>query len=162
MGLSELLNSISAQQERKLLGITEEQQATSLKDLFDKNNNKIKIREAIAKTLAAEAASEGELGMIAVANTIKNRASRKNKSLIDVVSEPNQYYGYTAKNRDKIYEQVKPIADKIADDLISGKLEDVTDGAEYFLLPHEKIRSWHGSKTKKIGSHTFYKEKGVK
>lgn len=114
----------------------------------------------VAKTLAAEAAGEGKIGMHAVANTIKNRSANRKKQPIDIISQKNQYYGYTAKNRDKLYEQVKDIADDLAKKLLSGELEDITGGAEYFLQDDEPVKSWHGKKTIKIGNHTFYTEAG--
>ena len=121
------------------------------------NGNEEYISE-IAKVIAAEAANQGEDGMKAVANTISNRAKSRNKDFAEIVAEKNQYYGYTNPNRDKIYASVKPMADKIARDLIEGNLKDNTNGAEYFLLPTEKVRKWHGDKTVTIGDHTFYKE----
>ena len=114
----------------------------------------------IAKTIAAEAAGEGRIGMHAVTNTIGNRSASRKKPPIDIISQKNQYYGYTAKNRDKLYEQVKDIADDLAKKLLSGELEDITGGAEYFLQDDEPVRSWHGKKTIKIGNHTFYTEAG--
>jgi len=119
---------------------------------------KNKIMTEVAKVLAAEGASEGEAGMRAIASTIMNRMAGTNKNALDIVSQKNQYYGYTAENKDKLYKQVKDTADKIARDLVEGKLKDNTGGAKYFLLPKEKVRSWHGDKTVNIGKHTFYKE----
>lgn len=119
---------------------------------------KNKIMTEVAKVLAAEGASEGEEGMRAIASTIMNRMAGTNKNALDIVSQKNQYYGYTAENKDKLYKQVKDTADKVARDLVEGKLKDNTGGAKYFLLPKEKVRSWHGDKTVNIGKHTFYKE----
>src|SRR3972149_3419581 len=133
---------------------TKEKQKTSLEQMADERA----LRTEIAKVIAAEAAGEGYEGMVGVANTIGNRSKSKKKLLMDVISAPNQYYGYTAPNKEKLYLQVKDQADEIADKLIKGQLKDNTDGAEYFLLPKEKVRAWHGDKTKTIGSHTFYRE----
>ena len=156
-GLLALLNSSPAVEERQRFGLNKEKQLSSLQgmgsDVVDRKSSVVEI----AKTLAAEAADQGRDGMIAVANTMGNRSKRQNKSLMDVISAPNQYYGFTAKNKDKRYGEVKDIADDIANQLVNGTLEDTTDGAEFFLLPDERTRKWHGDKTKTIGSHTFYK-----
>lgn len=135
-----------------------EMKKTAIEEMADKTSDKLMLKQEIAKVLAAEGASEGRRGMIAIANTMNNRAVDSGKSLMDVISEKNQYYGYTAKNKEKLYQQVKEEADKIADDLVEGRLQDITGGAKYFLLPNEKVRSWHGDKTVNIGKHTFYKE----
>lgn len=115
--------------------------------------------DTVAVVLAAEACGEGEQGMRAVAGTILNRSLRRGISIERVVSEKNQYYGYTASNRHRLYAQCKGVADRVAAELKAGTLKDITGGAEYFLLPGEKIRSWHGKRTVKIGAHTFYKGK---
>ena len=121
-------------------------------------NNEKEIRE-VAKVLAAEAANQGVSGMVAVANTIGNRAKSRNKTPFEVVSEKNQYFGYTNENKEKIFAEVENEALDVARRLYEGKLKDTTSGAEYFLLPKEKIQKWHGDRTVRIGDHTFYKEK---
>lgn len=148
MGLLTTLGTIQKPPENK----------TAMAEMSDDVAMKQKIEAEVARVLAAEGASEGRQGMIAVANTIGNRAKDSGKSLLDVITQKNQYYGYTAPNKEKLYQQVKKEADQIAKDLVAGKLVDTTGGAKYFLLPKEKVRSWHGEKTVKIGQHTFYKE----
>lgn len=135
-----------------------QQNTTALSDMGEDAAYKSKSKAEIARVLAAEGASEGRQGMIAIANTIGNRAKDSNKTPLDVVTQKNQYYGYTAPNKEKLYKQVQKEADMIANDLVEGKLVDITGGAKYFLLPKEKVRSWHGDKTVNIGKHTFYKE----
>jgi spore germination cell wall hydrolase CwlJ-like protein len=157
-GLLQLLSSRPAQEERAILGLSRENQAASLQGMAEDIAYKVKAKAEIARVLAAEAASEGRSGMIAVANTIGNRAKDSGRTLMDEVSAKNQYYGYTAENKEKLYKQVKADADKIADNLVEGRLRDTTGGAKYFLLPTEKVRGWHGDKTVSIGKHTFYKE----
>ena len=112
--------------------------------------------DIVAVTIAAEACGEGETGMQAVANTIQNRANSRNKTPEQIVTQKNQYYGATAANRHKLYSQCKAVADRLSKNIAS--LPDITGGAEYFLLPTEPVRRWHGDKTVKIGRHTFYKE----
>jgi N-acetylmuramoyl-L-alanine amidase len=114
----------------------------------------------VAKTIAAEAAGEGEKGMMAVANVINNRSISKGKSPSEIISEKNQFYGATAKNRDELYREVKPTADKMVEMMYQKKLVDNTGGAEYFRQPTEKIRKWHGEQTVQIGNHIFHKAGG--
>lgn len=110
----------------------------------------------VAQVIAAEACKDGEIGMHAVANTIANRVRSRKQNPTQIVTARNQYFGYTNKNREKIYKGCKQIADKLAENIMN--LNDITDGAEYFLLPGEKIRRWHGKKTVTVKSHTFYRE----
>lgn len=140
-----------------LLNIIVKEEKNDMQEMAETAARKNEIEE-VAKVIAAEAAGEGEEGMRAVASVIMNRANNKSKSPIDIVTSKNQFYGYTAKNKDKLYKQVKDIAYKLAEDIYSKKLKDTVKGAEYFLLPNEKVRSWHGEPTVKIGKHQFYKE----
>jgi len=109
----------------------------------------------VAKVIAAEACGEGSIGMQAVANTIANRSRLWNKTPYEVVTQKNQYFGYTAKNRDFLYTQCQEEADRVAMALKS--LPDITAGALYFLTPRERRRSWHSVKTVQIKNHIFYK-----
>lgn len=112
----------------------------------------------VAKVIAAEACGEGELGMRAVASVIQNRAVHHRKTPLEIVTAKNQFFGYTAVNRDRLYLSCKVTADKIAAELEAGVLADIVDGAEYFLLETEPLRRWHGEKTVVIKHHTFYRE----
>ena len=114
--------------------------------------------QIIAEVIAAEAAGEGERGLRAVACVIANRARAQHKTPYQIVTAKNQFYGYTAKNRHKLYLQVKPIVDKLAGDIM--RIKDITGGAVNF----ENIEAfgepgWRKGKVKtcKIGRHTFYK-----
>ena len=112
-------------------------------------------QQAIAWTIAAEAAGEGKIGMKAVACTIKNRALKYNKTPYEIISEPNQYYGYTAKNRMKRYNEVREYVDYLANNIM--KLEDITGGAIYFETYRKEPLKWWGVFTVKIKNHYFYK-----
>ena len=112
-------------------------------------------KQAIAWTIAAEAAGEGKIGMRAVACTIKNRAVKYNKTPYEIISEPNQYYGYTAKNRMKRYEEVKEYVDYLANNIMN--LEDITQGAIYFETYRKEPLKWCKVFITKIGNHYFYK-----
>jgi len=143
---------------KEILGMVQGAQGT-LDKLFNGDQEKENLITEVAKTLAAEAANQGVKGMTAVAGVMGNRRDLWNKDLLEVISAKNQFYGYTAENRDSIYAGVKEDADKIARDLVEGKLKDTSGGATFFRLEDEPIYSWHGDKTKTIGAHTFHKDK---
>ena len=111
--------------------------------------------QIIAEVIAAEAAGEGERGLRAVACVIANRARAWNKTPYQIVTAKNQFYGYTAKNRHRLYLQVKPIADKLARNIM--RLPDITGGALYFRTEQERLFPWCKNRTVKIGNHIFYK-----
>jgi hypothetical protein len=112
--------------------------------------------EAVAITISAEASGEGYEGMYRVANTIANRAKLWHKTPYEIVSSKNQYYGYTAKNRIKLYKSVKKDADYLAKNIMT--LKDKTNGAIYFRRPDEKMFKWCKIKTASYKNHIFYKE----
>lgn len=112
-------------------------------------------KEVVASTICAEAVGEGFIGLYAVSNVIANRSKKYNKSPYEVVTQKNQFYGYTAKNREELYRQGKVFCDYFAENLL--KLDDITNGAIYFRRIGEKKRSWHLIRTIKIGRHIFYK-----
>ena len=109
----------------------------------------------IAKVLCAEACGEGKIGMIGVANTIANRAKKWHKTPYQIITQKNQYYGYTAKNKNLLYHQCKHIALPLAKNILT--LKDITNGALYFRRKNEPIYSWHKIKTIIIKHHIFYK-----
>ena len=84
----------------------------------------------VAKTLVAEAASDGEAGMRGAGSVVNNRSVKKGKTPFEIINEKNQFFGTTNKNRDKIYKDVKPVADKIVEEMYNKKLKDTTGGAE--------------------------------
>ena len=112
--------------------------------------------QALAVTIAAEAASHGYTGMYYVANTIANRAKRQGKTPYQIITARNQYYGYTATNRYKRYADVKAIADKLAAQIMV--LPDRTGGATFFRQPNEKRCAWHRVETMRYKNHIFYRE----
>ena len=113
--------------------------------------------EELAKIIAAESASLGTQGMMATAHVLNNRAGTSSTAYKEAIKK-NQFYGYTNKNKDKIYESVKPEALRIANLLYNKQLgEDFTLGAKYFRQPQEKVQPWHKEETITIGNHIFYK-----
>lgn len=110
----------------------------------------------VAKTIAAEACGEGRKGMLMVANVIANRVKAWGKTPLQVVSQRNQFYGFTASNRDRLYNQCREQADFLASQLMF--LTDETDGALYFRQHSEPIYSWHGAETVRYKGHIFHRE----
>lgn len=111
----------------------------------------------VAVTLSAEAGGEGEAGMRAVASTMLNRSKAQGKSVHAVATAKNQYYGFTAKNRFARYREVKPIADRIALELMAGTIKDTVNGGLYFRTAKEPRFKWCKVQTARIGKHIFYK-----
>lgn len=111
--------------------------------------------QIIAEVIAAEAGGEGERGLRAVACVIANRARAQHKTPYQIVTAKNQFYGLTAKNRIKLYHQVKLIADRLTKDIM--RLPDITGGALYFRTEQERLFPWCKNRTVKIGNHIFYK-----
>lgn len=111
--------------------------------------------QIVAETIGAEACNQGLEGLTAVGNVIANRARRLNKTPYEVVTAKNQFFGYTNKRRHQIYMTCKDKADNVAKNLMT--LPDLTGGSEFFLLPNEPVRRWHGEFTVKIGAHRFYR-----
>lgn len=54
----------------------------------------------LASCLMAEAEGEGHIGINAVADTIANRAERRNVEAVVIVQQPGQYATLSAKQRD--------------------------------------------------------------
>ena len=111
----------------------------------------------VAKVICAEMCSEGNLAMQGVASTIQNRMTQYNKTAYEIVTEKNQYYGYTNINKNKIFEdkQCRETSLYLAKNITD--LVDITNGALYFRVEDEKIQTWHNILTVKIGRIYFYK-----
>lgn len=126
-------------------------------------------REVLAKTLWGEARGEGELGMIAVACVVLNRAASPGWWGHDVRSvclkrrqfscwnsdDPNLSKLLALTTEDRHYS----LALSIADRALSGALADPTNGATHYhttaIMPY-----WARARTPcaTIGKHLFYKE----
>jgi len=111
----------------------------------------------VAKVICAEACSEGNLIMFGVGSTIQNRMTQYNKTAYEIVTEKNQYYGYTNINKNKIFEdkQCRETSLYLAKNIKN--LIDITNGALYFRMENESIKEWHNILTIKIGRIYFYK-----
>lgn len=111
--------------------------------------------EVVASVIASEACGEKYVGMYAISNVIANRSKKYNRNPYEIVTAKNQFYGYTSKNREKLYLECKEYSDYLVANLM--KLDDITDNALFFRKINEKKRSWHLIRTIKIGKHIFYK-----
>lgn len=106
------------------------------------------------KVLLAEGASEGEIGMRAIACVIRNRGG----SLKGI-------YGAQRKNLDKFCERQGPhwiaVAKRIAKDVFKNDAPDITNGATHWEnIKRFGVPYWAKGMvvTCKIKRHTFFKE----
>lgn len=109
----------------------------------------------IAKTIAMEACGEGFDGLYGIANVIANRSKQWNKTPYEVISQPNQFVGFTHKNRDKRFNECEEDSLYLAKHLL--ELKDITNGGLFFKRPEEKRQKWHKIKTITIKNHEFWK-----
>jgi len=112
-------------------------------------------KEVVASTICAEAVGEGQVGLYAVSNVIANRSRAWNKTPYEVVTQKNQFYGYTAENRKKLYVEGKDYCNYLAENLL--ELDDITNGALFFRKIDEEKKSWHEVFCIKIFNHLYYK-----
>ncbi len=124
--------------------------------------------DLLARTIWAEARSEGERGMQAVANVIKNRADKGGyfgRSIVDVATKDFQFSAWNIgdPNRSKLLAvtdenpEFRKALD-IAKGVLKGTLSDITEGADHYHT-YNINPSWAASltKIKQIGDHIFYR-----
>lgn len=127
----------------------------------------------LAATAWAEARSEGEPGMRAVAHVIVNRVgARFGDDLEDVIRSPKQFSAWNlgdpnrplAQNPERyarggINRATWEDAQKVAREVLSGQSVDPTDGALFYHTA--AIRPWwsrYGHGRQQIGAHVFYSD----
>jgi len=111
--------------------------------------------QTLASIIQGEAGGEGLLGMQAVADVIRNRASQNFSGYgSDPLSQAlarNQFQGQSSK--------VSPEAIAVAEQLKTGNLPSVTKGAVYYANPGDSTASWarrlNDQNALKIGNHYF-------
>ncbi|TPN03804.1 cell wall hydrolase [Mesorhizobium sp. B2-1-3] len=111
--------------------------------------------ETLASILQGEAGGEGLMGLQAVADVIRNRASQNfsgyGSGLLDQALARNQFQGQSSK--------IGPEARQVAEQLQSGTLPDVAGDALYYANPGASTASWarrlNSDNALKIGNHYF-------
>jgi hypothetical protein len=111
--------------------------------------------ETLASIIQGEAGGEGLLGMQAVADVIRNRASQNfsgyGSNPLDQALARNQFQGQSSK--------YGPEALSVAQQLTSGNLPSVTKGAVYYANPGASTAGWarrlNDENALKIGNHYF-------
>jgi spore germination cell wall hydrolase CwlJ-like protein len=127
----------------------------------------------LAATAWAEARSEGEDGMRAVAHVIVNRVGlRFGETVEDVIRAPWQFSAWNrgdpnqplAQNPERyatggINLETWEIAQRVAREVLAGQSVDPTDGALFYHTT--AIRPWwsrYGEGRREIGAHVFYRD----
>lgn len=128
------------------------------------------VRDLLARVLWGEARGEGRIGMQAVASVIVNRAHNSRwwgRDLQSVCTKPWQFSCLlpTDPNLPKLLSvtAADPAfrdALAIADDALAGRLRDITNGADHYLVTAIQDRTaWAKGKTPVavIGGHSFFR-----
>ena len=104
-----------------------------------------------------EARGEPEVGKLAVAHVTLNRAREEQKSVVEVVKEPNQF-SWTDQKRFSHLE-LTPLQDSLRVALKAMTTTDFTGGATYFHR-HDLSPDWTAKMTftARYGSHKFYRD----
>lgn len=115
----------------------------------------------VAEAVYFESRSEGDRGMIAVANVIMNRSAKSNLKPFEVITKKSQFSylsrtDFTITDLDSHRKSML-----IATDAVRGELKDITHGATHYLAPKRLKRQpkWVKSfeKTIAIADHNFYR-----
>jgi hypothetical protein len=120
-------------------------------------------RDALARMMVTEAASEGDNGMNAVGQVAVNRLAQKYggaTSIAGVVNAPGQFEGM--KNAASVSGPAYQRAQTIAGQILSGQMPDPTGGAVQYLNPDLQTKlgraqpAWADGSGQRIGNHVFY------
>lgn len=118
----------------------------------------------LALNIYHEARGEPVKGQIAVGNVTMNRANWDVKEICPVVYAPKQFSWTTQKKPSEYHPPAKnrswQNAQKLAQKIIKGEVQDVTKGATYFHAQSVQPY-WTSSfeRTIVIGNHIFYASK---
>jgi spore germination cell wall hydrolase CwlJ-like protein len=122
-------------------------------------------QKMVAAVLMAEAWSEGELGMTAVAEVIRTRADATGTSPLAVISTPKHFSCLNRTSVDKLYKKFAgerdfEVALRIARILYNEpeKLPGLSKGADHFTRADERPVWARGKRPIiAIGNHAFYR-----
>lgn len=131
----------------------------------------------VAATIWGEARGEGERGMIAVANVIKNRAKSGGITPKEVVLKPKQFSVWNNTDVDSVLKSIESsykknptskdskmwdLSKNITTEYVKNDGNDITKGSEYYHTLSVNP-SWASKLdyVATIGNHKFYKKKAV-
>lgn len=120
--------------------------------------------DTLARTAWGEARGEGDQGIQAVLNVIKNRRERAggDTSYSDIALAPKQFSAWNP--GDPNYQKMQSLSsedlagiEKMVQDVLTGQSEDPTGGALYYhSVGHEPYWAKGQKPTATIGRHVFY------
>jgi spore germination cell wall hydrolase CwlJ-like protein len=134
-------------------------------------------REILARTIYGEARGEGSIGMLAVGCVVMNRVNHpryysdtdgdKIPTIHEVCLYPYAFscWNINDPNRDKLIQVTEDdkyfaLALQIADRIIEGNYQDITNGATFYYVRGSKKPKWANEPTARIsaeiGQHIFY------
>lgn len=111
----------------------------------------------LALTIYHEGRGEPEVGQLAIAEVVINRASERNLNICQVIKQPKQFSWYTTWNHKIPSGQDWNKSVNIAETVLNGKTTNYTNGALFFR--HKSIKGRVASSIV-IGNHKFYKHSG--
>ena len=128
----------------------------------------IPVVDILARVIWGEAEGEGAEGMQAVGNVILNRANiKKDKNIPELMFRKDQFSAIGDKDRFNAMINLTPDnpqyiqALEISKKLLSGELDDITNGATHFYNPKTANMNYSWIKeypvVATIGNHTFAK-----
>ena len=114
--------------------------------------------EALTKVIYGEARGEPYEGKVAVAHVVLNRARKNGTSIQTEASRPHQFEGYAAAGR-MSETAARDECERIAQDVIAGRVSDPTQGARHFCTKNCNP-NWASGKTPcaTIGNHKFFND----
>lgn len=108
----------------------------------------------LALTIYHEGRGEPEVGQLAIAEVVINRASERNLNICQVIKQPKQFSWVTTWNHKIPSGQDWNKSVNIAEIILQGKSTDYTNGALFFR--HKSIKGKVVSPIF-IGNHVFYR-----